>query len=215
MTGKTHRIAGAIIAGGQSSRMQAGGVPGDKFLQKLGTKTVLEHVAKRLSPQVDQLFLNANGDHGRLPKLGIPVTADSISAHGGPLVGLKTALEYAAGFPLLLSVAADCPFLPLDLVSRLYEQQAKTGASIVLACSNGRVHPTCGLWKTELLQPLIDWLARTETASVLAFAQNVGFEEVEFALVALTSNGAVYDPFFNINRPEDLEVAKLLIEAIQ
>lgn len=215
MTEKTCRIAGAIIAGGQSSRMQAGGVAGDKFLQRLGTRTILEHVAKRLLPQVDQLLLNANGDHGRLPKLGIPVVTDSVSTHGGPLSGLKTALEYVTDFPLLLSVAADCPFLPLDLVSRLYERQTKTGASIVLACSNGRVHPIFGLWKTELLQPLTDWLARCDKASVFAFAREVGFEEVEFPLVALTPNGKTYDPFFNINRPEDLDEARRLNEAIQ
>lgn len=54
--GETDRIAGAIIAGGQSSRMQAGGLAGDKFLQQLGSQTIIEHVAARLSLQVDYLF---------------------------------------------------------------------------------------------------------------------------------------------------------------
>ncbi len=54
--GETTRIAGAIIAGGESSRMQAGGVAGDKFLQKLGSQTIISCVAERLSPQVDHLF---------------------------------------------------------------------------------------------------------------------------------------------------------------
>lgn len=204
MTAKMQGIAGAIIAGGQSSRMQAGGISGDKFLQKLGDKTIIEHVAKRFAPQVNQLFLNANGDHNRLPKLDIETIEDSVSSHGGPLVGLVTALEYAAAFPLLSSVAADSPFLPLDLVSRLHEQQEKTNASIVLASSNGRVHPIFGLWKTELLQPLAEWLAQSEKASVFAFARHIGFEQVEFALVELSANDETYDPFFNINRPDDL-----------
>ena len=215
MTEKMPRIAGVIIAGGQSSRMQAGGVSGDKFLQKLDAETILEHIAKRFTPQVDQLFLNANGDHNRLPKLGIPTVTDSVSSHGGPLVGLKTALAYAADFPLLSSVAADSPFLPLNLVSRLYERQQKSGASIVLASSNGRVHPIFGLWKTALLRPLIDWLAQSEKASVFAFARHVGFEEVEFPLMEISPDGKTYDPFFNINRPDDLVEAKLLNEAIR
>jgi len=215
VTEKMPRIAGVIIAGGQSSRMQAGGLSGDKFLQKLGSQTILEHVAKRFSPQVDQIFLNANSHHEHLPKLNITTVADSISSHGGPLVGLKTAFEYAADFPLLSSVAADSPFLPLNLVLRLHEQQEKTNASIVLASSNSRVHPIFGLWKTELLQPLIDWLAQSEKASVFAFARHVGFEEVEFPLVEISPDGKTYDPFFNINRPEDLVEAKLLNEAIK
>ena len=206
------RIAGAIIAGGQSSRMQAGGVAGDKFLQKLGSQTIIEHVAARLLPQIDHLFLNANGDPDRLPELNIPVIEDRPSSHGGPLVGLRTALEYSREFSFVLSVAADSPFFPHDLTSRLYEQQKKTAARIVLASSNGRVHPIFGLWNTNLLRPLDEWLAHAEKASVLAFAQHIGFEEVEFPLMQLANN-ETYDPFFNINRPDDLIEATRLNEA--
>lgn len=212
--GDTIRIAGVIIAGGQSSRMQAGGVAGDKFLQKLGSQTIVEHISDRLSPQVDHLFLNANGAPARLPKLNIPVIGDLPSAHGGPLVGLKTAFEYARDYPFVLSVAADSPFIPTDLASQLYERQMKTDARIILANSNARVHPIFGLWKTDLLKSLDEWLAHAEKASVLAFAHHIGFEEVAFPFMKL-ANGETYDPFFNINRPEDLIEAIRLNEALQ
>lgn len=212
--GETIRIAGAIIAGGESSRMQAGGVAGDKFLQKLGSQTIISCVAERLSPQVDHLFLNANGDPSRLSKLNIPVVGDSPSSHGGPLVGLKTALEYSREFSFLLSVAADSPFFPRDLISRLYERQKKTAARIVLASSNGRVHPIFGLWGTDLLRPLDEWLTHAEKASVLAFARHIGFEEVDFPLMQLAQS-ETFDPFFNINRPEDLIEAIRLNEALK
>ncbi|TCQ82855.1 molybdenum cofactor guanylyltransferase [Ochrobactrum sp. BH3] len=212
--GGTIRIAGAIIAGGQSSRMQAGGIAGDKFLQKLGSQTIIERVAERLSAQVDHVFLNANGDPSRLPKLNIPVIGDKPSLHGGPLLGLKTALEYSREFSFLLSVAADSPFFPRDLISQLYERQKKTAARIVLASSNGRVHPIFGLWRTDLLQPLDEWLAHTDKASVLAFAHHIGFEEVEFPLIQLAKSER-YDPFFNINRPDDLIEATRLNEALK
>ncbi|MFK4819239.1 molybdenum cofactor guanylyltransferase MobA [Ochrobactrum quorumnocens] len=208
------RIAGAIIAGGQSSRMQAGGVAGDKFLQKLGSTMIVEHVAERLSPQVDHVFLNANGDPERLPELNIPVIRDKPSSHGGPLVGLKTALEYAHDYPFVVSVAADGPFFPRDLASRLHEQQKNTVARIVLASSNGRVHPIFGLWKTDVLQPLDEWLAHTDKASVLAFAHHIGFEVVEFSLMQL-ADSETCDPFFNINKPDDLIEATRLNEAMK
>ena len=211
--GETDRIAGAIIAGGQSSRMQAGGLAGDKFLQQLGSQTIIEHVAARLSPQVDYLFLNANGDHHRLSGLDIHVISDTPSSHGGPLVGLKTAFKYAHDFPLMVSVAADSPFLPADLALQLYERQKKTAARIVLASSNGQVHPIFGLWKTGLLFSLNEWLSHAEKASVLAFAHHIGFEDVDFPLMQL-ADGEIYDPFFNINRPEDLIEATRLNEAL-
>ncbi|MFD1197305.1 molybdenum cofactor guanylyltransferase [Brucella gallinifaecis] len=209
------RIAGVIIAGGKSSRMQADGIAGDKFLQLLGAQTVLEQVAARISPQVDHLFINTNTDHHNLPDLSVSVIADTHCNHGGPLVGLKTAFEYARDFPFVLSVTADCPFIPQDLMSRLYERQQKTNAPIVIASSNGQLHPIFGLWKTDLLQPLNTWLEHTDKASVLAFARSIGFEVVDFPFQPLPKTTGIYDPFFNINKAEDLINARKLHEALQ
>ncbi|MBC8717510.1 molybdenum cofactor guanylyltransferase [Ochrobactrum sp. Marseille-Q0166] len=212
---KFNNIAGVIIAGGQSSRMHADGICGDKFLQLLGTKTILEHVAARLKPQVDHLFLNTNSDQTNLPNLNIPIILDKKSRNGGPLVGIKTALEYAHDFAFLLCVPADSPFLPTNLLVQFYNRHKQTNARIVLASSNGRTHPIFGLWKTDLLQPLSDWLERSDKASILAFAHTIGFEEVEFPLKSLPETTGNYDPFFNINRAEDLTNARKLYETLQ
>lgn len=208
------RIAGAIIAGGQSSRMQADGIAGDKFLQPIGSQTIIEHVVSRLSAQVDFLFLNANGDHSRLPDMRIPVVSDFPSSQGGPLVGLMTALEYAADFSFVLSAAADSPFLPSNLLVQLYEKQKNNNARIVIASSNGHIHPIFGLWKTDLLQQLKEWLANSDKASVIGFARAIGFDEVEFPLVPLAI-GDTYDPFLNINRADDLVSAIKLNETLK
>lgn len=57
---------GVILAGGQATRM--GG--GDKGLLRLGGQSVLDRVIGRLSPQVADLALNANGDAARFARLG-------------------------------------------------------------------------------------------------------------------------------------------------
>ncbi len=212
MTGARGLLAGAIIAGGQSSRMHAAGVSGDKFLQVLGPVTVIGHVAARLRPHVDQLFINANGDPARLAGLGLPVVADLPAVHGGPLVGISTALAHARDAARLLTAAADTPFLPPDLAARLRARQAETGAEIVLSASAGRIHPLFGLWATCLRARLESWLAATEKASVLAFAGHIGFETVDFAFATDEDGRAACDPFFNINRPGDLELARRLYE---
>lgn len=210
-------IAGAIIAGGLSSRMQQGGVAGDKFLQPLGsTGTIISHVVRRIKPQVEALVINANSDDPRLTDLGVPVIKDLPVEHGGPLIGILTALtQQAQESSLLLTTAADTPFLPRDLADRLLARRNQTGARIVLASSLTRVHPIFGLWETGLADELTVWLTNTSRASVFAFAEHIGFETVDFPLVFVGDRPETYDPFFNINRPDDLVAARKLVEAME
>ncbi|MEJ5019249.1 molybdenum cofactor guanylyltransferase [Ochrobactrum vermis] len=209
-------IAAAIIAGGLSSRMQEGGVVGDKFLQPLGkTGTIISHVVRRIKPQVESLVINANGDVSRLTDLGIPVIADLPAKHGGPLVGILTALTHAREASLLLTTAADTPFLPRDIADRLLARRNETRARVILASSLGRVHPIFGLWETGLKGELSVWLANTNRASVFAFAEHIGFETLDFPLAFAGDSPETYDPFFNINRPDDLVAARKLAEAME
>ena len=110
------RPLGVILAGGLARRM--GG--GDKSLLSLGASSrVLDQVIARLGAQVDQIVLNANGDPARFDEFGLPVVADSLDGFLGPLAGVLAGLDYAAehGFDHIVSVAADTPFFPTNLVS--------------------------------------------------------------------------------------------------
>ncbi len=80
---------GVILAGGLSSRM--GG--GDKGLLDIGSKPILVHVIERLEPQTAGLALNANGDPARFASTGLPVIADSLTGHPGPLAGVLAGLD--------------------------------------------------------------------------------------------------------------------------
>ncbi len=73
------RVIGVVLAGGQARRM--GG--GDKGLLPLGDSTILTYVLGRLTPQVDRVALNANGDPARLEHLKLPILPDS-SGSGSP-----------------------------------------------------------------------------------------------------------------------------------
>jgi molybdopterin-guanine dinucleotide biosynthesis protein A len=46
----------------------------------------------------------------------------------------------------ILSAAADCLFLPRDLVARLYRARAEANAQLAVAASDGQSHPVIGLW---------------------------------------------------------------------
>jgi len=108
-----------ILAGGQANRM--GG--GDKGRLMLGGTSLIHRVIDRITPQVDAVVLNANGDPSRFKDLGLPVVTDSVADFPGPLAGVLAGMDWAAeqGHEWLISVAADTPSFPLDLAERLAE----------------------------------------------------------------------------------------------
>lgn len=200
MTSET--ILGAILSGGLARRM--GG--GDKCLLDLNTKPLLTWAIERLSPQVGALLLNANGDASRFSAFRLPVTADVLPGFGGPLVGLLSCMRWAQNHrpdcQLIASVAGDTPFFPESLVTDLARARGTDPKAIALASNEGQVQPIFGLWPVDLADDLEAWLLSGDNRKVLAWVDRHQRIDVDFP-----TNGTL-KPFFNINRPEDLETAE-------
>lgn len=197
------KIAGVLLAGGQSQRM--GG--GDKCLRLLAGKPILAHVIERVRPQVTALVLNANGDPERFAAFGLPVVADDIAGFAGPLAGVLAGLDWAAanlpGATHVASFATDAPFLPHDLVKALREEMREGAYELACAASEGRAHPVFGLWPLSLRDDLREALGEG-LRKVDQWTSRYRLVEVEFP-------AAPVDPFFNANRPEDLAEAERLV----
>lgn len=193
------RPVGLILAGGLSRRM--GG--GDKALRLLAGQPILAHIAARLAPQVAGLVLSANGDPARFTPFGLLVLPDETSDHPGPLAGILAGLDHAAaqGHRWLVSVPADAPFLPPDLVSRLQHAQHGSQAGMAIAASAGRSHPVVGLWPVTMRDQL--------RAALEAGQRRVTAVTGDAALV--TWADTPLDPFLNINTPAELAAAEALI----
>ena len=211
-------IAGVILAGGLSRRMQGAAKP----LMLLGGTPLLAHVRDRLAPQVARMLVNANDDPGRYAQFHLPVQADPVALGApqdiprpaGPLAGILAGMlwarQAAPDASHLVSVAADTPFFPADLVSRLAAALPTEGVAI--AASLGRRHPVFALWPVALAGDLEVFLASGEKAGVERFAARHGGRSVDFPEVA--TRGARLDPFFNINTPQDLEEAHSILARI-
>ncbi|MFC5385980.1 molybdenum cofactor guanylyltransferase MobA [Aquamicrobium segne] len=194
-----HTIAGLIVAGGLSSRM--GG--GDKSLLELDEKPILDHIISRLQPQVHTLALNANGKASRFAAYGLPILPDTLPDFPGPLAGVLAGLDWMetqTRHQFLATVASDTPFLPHDLVHRLFAAKTDNPQTIILAGSNGRQHPVFALWPAGLSGELRNYL-QAGHRKMFDFIAAKPFITVEFA----AQNGL--DPFFNINTPADLAAA--------
>lgn len=187
------RIFGLILAGGEGRRM--GGA--DKALLPLGGRPLLTHVADRFEPQVEGLALSANGNPARFAAFGLPVLTDEQGVRLGPMAGLLAGLDWLAttGGTHLATVSVDTPFLPCDLVPKLVLASEATGG-LAIAESQGRAHPTCGLWPLGLRAPLRAALSAGERR-IGQWAASHGAAHAAFA-------GADPDPFFNLNHPDDV-----------
>ncbi len=206
-----HAVTGVILAGGLSRRM--GG--GDKGLLELGQRSMLGHVIDRLRPQVGRIVLNANGDPARFAGFGLPVAADTIEGFVGPLAGVLAGLRWSAEntpeVTHVVSVSADAPFLPADLVAQLMAAIALRPTAISLAQSGGEMHPVIGLWPVALTDDL-ELELRAGMRKVLRWTDKHGTVPVDFPF--LERAGVRIDPFFNANTPEELDEARRLLALV-
>lgn len=195
---------GVLLAGGLARRM--GG--GDKPLRQIGGRSILDRAIARLSPQVEHLVLNANGDPARFAGFGFPVIADGVPDFPGPLAGILAALDHAvACYPeveWVASATADAPFLPRDLISRLHEARGASGLLFACAASGGFTHPPIGLWPVSMRAELRRALVDEGERKIDAFTAHFGCAAAEWP-------AEPYDPFFNANRPEDLTAAEAIL----
>jgi molybdopterin-guanine dinucleotide biosynthesis protein A len=187
------KLAAVIVAGGRSSRMGQ-----EKAFAEIGGRHILARIIERLAPQVTLVAINANGPAGRFSGTGCPIVADRPGGVATPLAGLHAALQFAVDrrFDFVLTVPSDTPFLPRDLVMRL----AAADSPAAIAASGGQAHYLTGLWAASLLG---------EAAAALGMAHVPRMQDWVERARAVVVDWPVepYDPFFNVNTPDDLAEA--------
>ena len=197
------RVLGVILAGGLSRRMRV-----DKGFVTLGGNPLIAHAITRLRPQVDGLIVNANGDPDRYAAFALPVIADTLAGHPGPLAGVLAAMRWAeanaTGITHVATVPIDTPFFPVTMIDRLTAGiMASPGCLLAFAATASGPQPVFALIHVGLADELerdiasgkarrvVDWLRDQPHAEVL-------FEEDD-------------DAFFNVNTPEDVVVAERMM----
>ena len=185
---------------------------GDKCLLPLGGEPMLTHIIARLSPQVSDLVLNANGDVSRFAAFGLPIAQDRLGGQIGPLAGVHAGIEWATanrpGSRFVITAATDTPFFPTDLVSRFLASLEGGEPKLLVARSEEGVHPVFGLWPVSLA-PAIETSLAGGKRKVQAWIREHQAEEISFPFVEI--GGRKIDPFFNVNRPEELAEAEVLL----
>ena len=198
-----HTFAIAVFACGLGTR-----IGGNKPSRLLAGRPLADHVKDRVSRWRAPLWelVRQAGQGG----LGGSEEICDASPPGvvleGPLAGLYPALLRAeAEGRDLLTVPVDMPFLPDDLPGRLGAALVgERGPVCAMAQSQGRPHPVCTLWRGPV-SGLIAEQAFAGNFSLKALAARAGVRHVIWTQAP--------DPFFNINTPEELAEAQVLLAA--
>ncbi len=192
-------VLGLILAGGRARRL--GGA--DKALVELSGRPLLQHVITRLRPQLASMVINANDNPRRFAAYDLPVISDSMD-DAGPLAGVLAGMEWAASnmpeVEWVATVAVDTPFFPANYINRM-QAGISRGADMARACSNGRAHPVFGIWPLRLA-------AELRNALEVEGLRKIDLWTARFNCADIAFSGNDFDPFFNINTPEDVKTAE-------
>ncbi len=197
-------VVGIILAGGLARRM--GG--GDKCLLPLVGKTLLQRTIDRAQPQVAHLLLNANGSSLRFARTRLPVIPDLFSNNLGPLAGIHAGFTWmethTPSVEWLVSFASDTPFFPNSLTSDfLRAVTAHPATKLVVATSKSKQHPVFALWHKSLMRDISKLLEAGTPPRLQDWVNSHHPQQVDYS-------ASSFDPFFNINTPQDLYDAEPL-----
>ena len=196
-------VAGAIIAGGLSSRF---GSP--KALATVGGLRVVDRVASSLRNALGNDIFAIVNDDDLAHEIGLPHHRDVIR-DAGALGGVHAALVHARerGRTGIIAVGCDMPFIPPALLTRLLGHV--TANDVVLPSSPGRrgVEPLCAFYGISCIDAIGKKLADGD-ARMIGFHELVRVHQLPLDEVEVFGDPAMI--FMNLNTEADRAAAERL-----
>jgi FdhD protein len=183
-------VAGAILAGGQSSRMGR-----NKALLPVFGKPLIEEIFRKMSGLFEEVVVVTNSpeEYAFLPCAKIP----DIHIGKGSMAGVHAALEWSPK-PWLFVVACDMPFLDPAAVRSLAGRLDNKVA--IVPCSSGGFEPLHSFYSKKIA-PLLDEALTADRPKILDLLQTIDTDFIPAEEVALISPD--FRTFVNLNRPEE------------
>ena len=156
-------------------------------MQILHGRPLISWVLETVRRDSDEVLINANDMQKAYAHFGCRVIADQIPDWPGPLAGLEAALN-CANTDYVMTVPCDTPFLPDDLIIRLFETQSLNAMEATVAVVGARRQPTIALYNKNVLPKLLvylgkggrkagDWLDTLQVSEVI-FDNVADFENI-------------------------------------
>ncbi|MFW6108024.1 MAG: molybdenum cofactor guanylyltransferase [bacterium] len=188
VTGRGSRIAGVVLAGGQSARMGR-----DKARLRLGERTLLERTTGLLCELFDEVLVVVDRADRLGDVRGARVVEDLVPRIG-PLGGIYTALMETER-PAVFVVACDMPRLDTRVISDQLGLWEPADTDAVVPVVEGRAEPLHAVYSRGCL-PAIERRIEQGDYRVRAFFEAVRVRFWEPTRAAAKS-------FANVNTPEE------------
>lgn len=210
-----------ILAGGRNERMAQ-----EKAFIKLNHQRLIEIIIEKLRALFKEIIIVTNfpagykrlevnpvrsprsrrGSHlWRLTSNGVKVIED-ITPHLGPSGGLYSGLKESKSFYNFVT-GCDMPFLKISLIKHLIDNCRAN--DVTIPKFDGFLEPLCAIYSKNCLKAIKEELNRGN------FAIRSFFNKVRVKCIP-KKDLLRFDPnlvsFFNINTPEDIEKARVLLE---
>ena len=199
-----NNILAVVLAGGLSKRFGK-----DKNQAKLGNLTLLEHVLAKVSKKFEKILIISNQKLDIENKGSITVIPDCINGNLGPLIGILSAMKWVREKKLhyewIASFPSDTPFFNISIVEKYMSIMKSNKSLLYFVKSNGKRHNIFGLWSLKLINELEKDLVQNHYRKVEDWSNKIGVETIDVKIEK-------FDPFFNINKKEDLEQAKKILK---
>jgi molybdopterin-guanine dinucleotide biosynthesis protein A len=184
---------GVVLAGGLGRRLG-----GDKAIVELEGRPLALYPLEALHEVCDQVAVVAKRDTLLPPLAGMADLWIEPDAPRHPLTGVVHALRLAAGRSILV-VAVDLPLIDAATLRGIASTDPG-GAVAVVPRVHGRLQPLCALYTPRAL------------AGLEAFDEAARATDVVVALGVCETQPADPTAFYNVNRPEDLLQASVLVK---
>lgn len=187
---------GVVLAGGRGRRLG-----GDKAIVELEGRALLHYPLEALHEVCDDVVVVAKRDTLLPPLSGIADLWIEPDEPRHPLVGVAHALGLAVGRPVLV-VPVDLPLVDAATLRAIVAAGAELGAEETVAAPRveGRLQPLCALYSPRALQ-----------AGLNRFDPAARVTEIVEALGVRVVDGLDETAFYNVNAPEDLLRASVLV----
>lgn len=141
MNGRDKRTIGAILAGGQSSRMGQ-----DKALLPLRGQPMIVHIAETMQTVFDHVCIVSDRSTS-YQSFGLPIIPDRVK-NAGPMGGIQAALHTYHPEDMFV-VGCDTPYVSGALIRHILLRGQ--GASACIPKLDGYIHPLCGYYSHACL----------------------------------------------------------------
>lgn len=197
----TMAVAGLILAGGKSARFGS-----NKAFAEVDGIPMIQRAAGLFAGLFSHTLLSTNTPE-LYRHLGLPMVADRYPGDG-PLAGIHAAMSDIR-HQWLLVVACDMPLLRKSFLHCMMEKALAGGIDAIVPRVNGRAEPLCALYHRRTL-PVAREMLENKERRMHEFLSRISVRFLDDD--ELGDWGRVSGLFHNVNRLEDLALARSLVQ---